>query len=229
MPLNVIDILSSCDLFAKVPPAGFQRLAAIARLCQFRKGQMIFRENDACPGVYIVGQGLVRVFKTGAGGKEQVLHMVGPGETFAEVAAIGGFAVPASAEALAKTVCALLPQERFRQALAEDHDLCLGVMTSLTVWVRRLVALAGDIALRDAAGRLARFLLESRPGEDGTVKLPGLKRYIASHLNLTSETFSRTFRRLVDAGLIAEVDKTRVRLLHPKKLRQVAEGLFPKL
>jgi CRP/FNR family transcriptional regulator, dissimilatory nitrate respiration regulator len=229
MPLNVVDILGNCGLFAETPPSGFQRLAAIARLCQYRKGQMVFRENDACPGVFIVGQGLVRVFKTGSGGKEQVLHMVGPGETFAEVAAIGGFNVPASAEAVAKTTCALLPQERFRRALAEDHALCLGMMTSLTVWVRRMVMLAGDIALRDAAGRLARFLLESPPVADGTVKLPGLKRYVASHLNLTSETLSRTFRRLVDAGLIAEVDKTRVRLLQPKKLRQVAEGLFPEL
>jgi CRP/FNR family transcriptional regulator len=229
MPLNIVDILQACALFAEVSASGFQRLAAIARLCQFRKGQMVFRESDACPGVYIVGQGVVRVFKTGSGGKEQVLHIVGPGETFAEVAAIGGFAVPASAEAVAKTTCVLLPQERFRCALAEDHELCLGVMTSLTVWVRRMVMLAGDIALCDAAGRLARFLLESRPAEDGTVKLPGLKRYVASHLNLTSETLSRTFRRLIDAGLIAEVDKTRVRLVHPKKLRQVAEGLFPEL
>ena len=34
---------------------------------------------------------------------------------------------------------------------------------------------------------------------------------------------------MVDAGLIAEVDNVRVQLLQPKKLRQVAEGLFPKL
>ena len=193
--MNIVDVLSSCELFSAVKPAGFQRLATIGRLCQFRKGQVVFRENDPCPGVYVVGQGLVRVFKTGAGGREHVLHMVGPGGTFAEVAAIGNFALPASAEAVKKTTCVLLPRERFRDALAEDHNLCMDMMTGLTVWVRRLVALMEDITLRDAAGRLARFLLElpqSKRTADGIVKLPGLKRYVASHLNLTSETFSRT-------------------------------------
>ena len=140
--------------------------------------------------------------------------------------------MPASAEALKKTLCALLPQERFRQALAEDQQLCLDMMTGIALWARRLVGLIEDIALRDAAGRLARYLLElaqSRSTADGVVKLPGLKRHVASHLNLTGETFSRTLRRLIDAGLIAEIDAGRLRLLHPKKLRQVADGMFPKL
>ena len=157
-------------MFSAVEPAGFRRLATIARLCHFRKGQVIFRENEPCPGVFVVGQGLVRVFKTGPGGQEHVLHMVGPGDSFAEVAAIGGFPLPASAEAVKKTTCVLLPQDRFRQALADDHELCLGMMTSMTVWVRRLVTLMEDITLRDAAGRLARFLLElpeSKPAADG--------------------------------------------------------------
>jgi len=229
VPLNVVDILHNCPLFSEVPAAGFQRLAAIARLCHFRKGQMVFRENEPCPGMFVLGQGLVRVFKTGSAGREHVLHIVGPGGTFAEVAAIGGFDLPASAEALKKTTCVLLPLDRFRRALSEDHELCLGVLTSLTVWVRHLVTLMEDVTLRDAAGRLARFLLESPRAADGTIELPGLKRHIASHLNLTSETFSRTLRRLVEAGLIAEADDARLRLLQPKKLRQVAEGLFPKL
>jgi CRP/FNR family transcriptional regulator len=231
MAMNIVDVLQGCDLFAEVGATSFQRLAMIARLCHFRKGQVVFRENDPCPGIYVVGQGLVRVFQTGAVGKEHVLHIVGPGGSFAEVAAIGGFPLPAAAQAVKKTTCVLLPQDRFRKILCEDHALCLGVMTSLTAWVRRLVMLMEDITLRDAAGRVARFLLDASVSKsaEGVVKLPGLKRYVASHLNLTSETFSRTLRRLVDAGLIAEVDHVRVRLLHPKKLRQVAEGLFPKL
>ena len=226
---NVVEILSQCPLFSAVPERSFQRLVAIARLCKYRKGQLIFREKDACPGTFVVGKGMVRVFKTGPGGKEHVLHIVGPYGTFAEVASMGGFDVPASAEAVEPTVCVLLPQAQLREKLEEDHPLCLGLMTGLTGWVRHLVGLIEDIALRDAAGRIARYLLESRPATDGMVHLPSLKRHVANHLNLTSETFSRTFRRLLDAQFIAVADKNRVRIIDRDKLHLVAEGMFPKL
>ena len=229
MPTTVVDILHDCKLFAEVKARGFQRLATIARIRTFRKGQSIFREGDECPGTYVVGTGMVRIFKTGAGGKEHVLHMVRPGHTFAEVAAIGRFNCPANAEALAATTCALLPMDAFRKALEEDHELCLGIMTGLTRWVRHLVGLMEDIVLRDAAGRLARFLLELTPAEDGTIELPGLKRHVASHLNLTSETFSRILRRFVEAELLTKTRNNRARLLDLEKLELVADGLSPKI
>jgi CRP/FNR family transcriptional regulator, dissimilatory nitrate respiration regulator len=227
MSLNVADILHDCKLFSAVPPASFRRLATIARLQHFRKGQAVFHEAEPCPGVFVVGTGMVRVFKAGPGGKEHVLHMVGPGGTFAEVAAIGNFDLPASADAVTKTTCLLLPQERFRAILETDHPLCLGMMSGLSLWVRHLVTLMEDVVLRDAAGRVARFLLDAHALPGGTIELPALKRHIASHLNLTSETFSRMFRRLVDAGLIGELDSTHVKLLDRRKLQQIAEGLFP--
>ena len=226
--VNIIETLHNCDLFSSLQPAGFQSLASMAHICHFQRGQLVFRENDPCPGVYVVGRGLVRVFKIGPGGREHVLHMVGPGGTFAEIVAIGGGTLPASAEAIKKTSCVLLPLERFRQALADDHELTLGMMAGMAAWVRHLVTLVEDVTLRDAAGRVARFLLESKRDADNAVKLPGLKRHVANHLNLTSETFSRTLRRLVEAGLIIEIDNARVRVLKPRKLRQMADGLFPK-
>ena len=229
MAPNVIDVLHGCKLFSQVQASGFQRLAAIARLCSFPKGQLIFREKGECPGVYVVGTGMVRVFKTGSGGKEHVLHVVGPGNTFAEVAAIGGFDLPASAEAVEQTTCVLLPTDRFREALERDHQLCLQIIGGLTHWVRHLVGLMEDVVLRDAAGRIARFLLKSPGAADATIELPTLKRHLASHLNLTSETFSRTLRRLVEAGLIDQLENNCVRLLDREKLGQVAQGAFPKI
>jgi len=89
------------------------------------------------------------------------------------------------------------------------------------------VGLMEDVVLRDAAGRVARFLLEAKQMEDRAVALPGLKRHVASHLNLTSETLSRVFRRLVELELIAETENNRLRVLQPDKLELVAEGRFP--
>jgi len=221
---NVAQILHSCRLFSTIEPASFQRLVAMARLVRFPARRLIFRDGDECPGVYVVGSGLVRVYKTGPGGKEHVLHMVGPGQSFAEVAAIGGFPCPASAESVAATVCTLLPLERFRAALREDHPLCIGMMVGLTQWVHHLVGLLEDVALRDAVGRLAHFLLNFPADPDGLVELPMLKRHLASHLNLSSETFSRSIRRLVTAGVIAEPKGSHLRIVDAEKLARVAEG-----
>jgi len=151
--------------------------------------------------------------------------MIGPGNTFAEVAAIGGFRCPASAEAVAPTVCTLLPRDAFRQLLDTDAPLCREMLMGMATWVRHLVDLVEDVVLRDAAGRLARYLLDAGGESADVVQWPTLKRHVASHLNLTSETFSRTIRRLADAGLVAEPDPYHVRLLDRRRLRRVADGL----
>lgn len=222
-------ILKSCQFFTQVDRERLDRLSQITQIRKFAKGQLIFRQGEACPGVYMVGSGMVRVFKIAPNGKEHVLHITGPGNTFAEVAAIGGFDCPANAEAVADSTCALIPLDAFRRAIAEDHQLCLQMMAGLTFWVRHFLSLMEDIVLRDAAGRLARFLLNAERDGDGMVRLPTLKRHVASHLNLTSETFSRTLSRLTEAGLIVELDNNRVQLREPDRLRSVADGFFPQI
>ncbi len=229
MSPTVEEILNRCQLFAQVDSQRQAHLASISVLCKFSKQQMIFHQGQECPGVYVVGTGMVRVFKTAPTGKEHVLHMVAPGQTFAEVAAIGNFNCPAHAEAVTPTDCVLIPIDRFRDAMAQDHQLCLEMMTGLSFWVRRLISLMEDLVLRDALGRTARFLIESDQEADGTVKLPSLKRHVASHLNLTSETLSRTLSRLIEAGLVVELDKNRVELIDPGQLRAISEGRFPQL
>lgn len=221
------DILRNCQLFAEVDAQRRAHLAGMTKIRRFGKQQMIFHQGQECPGVYVVASGMVRIFKTAPSGKEHVLHMVAPGQSFAEVAAIGNFNCPAHAEAVVNTVCGLIPLDQFRNAMADDHQLCLEMMTGLSFWVRRLISLMEDLVLRDAMGRTARFLIEADVAADGTVKLPSLKRHVASHLNLTSETLSRTLSRLIEAGLVVELDRNRVELTDRAQLRAISEGRYP--
>lgn len=223
MELTVLDILQSCPLFAEVDEPGFRRLFTVARLVRFRKGQTIFLEGQPCPGMYIVGNGLVRVFKRGAQGQEKILHLVGPGETFAEVAALGQFNCPASAETVSATTCAFLPIDALQGLIMENHDLCRQMLVGLCVWVRRLVDLVEDLTLRDSTGRLARFLIRQLDGNQNTIKLPGLKRHLAAQLDLTSETLSRTLRRLETRGLIRHLSRSQLQILKPDELARLAE------
>ena len=226
MDESALDILKRCDLLRDLSAGSLTKLAGISITRRYPKGQIIFKQGDPCPGIFVVGDGSVRVFKTAPGGKEHVLHLAYPGMTLAEVAAMGGFPCPAYAQAVEDTVCALILQDRFLHVLQADHELCLQLMKSFAQWVRHLVGLLEDIVLRDAAGRVARHLLHVGSGIEGAAfELPMLKKDLASHLNLTSETMSRTLRRLEDAGLIDMLDQQRLRIVDRARLQQVAAGL----
>ena len=223
MSPSAVEILENCPFFADVNDTAFRRLFAISRVVKFRSGQTIFRQNELCPGMYVVGTGLVRIFKRTPQGRERVLHLVGPGETFAEVAAIGNFPCPACAEAVSPTTCVLLPLEPLQKLIAEDHELCRQLLLSLCLWVRRLVDLVEDLTLRDAAGRVARLLLEKSHRDHQKVRLPTLKRHLAAQLDLTSETFSRVLRRLELVGAIKHLSRNELEIINMKKLEELAQ------
>ncbi|MCK6486999.1 MAG: Crp/Fnr family transcriptional regulator [Planctomycetes bacterium] len=219
-------IIQRCRLFARVEPAARSALVAIARPVSLAKGHTVFRQDDPCPGIYVVGTGLARIFKIAPSGKDHTLHLAGPGQTFAEVACLGCFPCPAWAEVIEDTAAVLLPDAQVQELLAADHRLCRDLLVGMGAWVHHLTGLLEDIVLRDAAGRLARHLLERSAGVDGRVVLPSALRHLASHLNLTPETLSRTLRRLIDAGLLAR-DAEGFTVTDPLALRAVADGVGP--
>lgn len=221
-------IIERSRFFRGLTKSSLDRVLASARIKTFRHGELIFSEGDPCPGIFIVGKGAVRIFRNAPSGKQHVLHLAYEGATFAEVAAIGAFNCPAFAEAMQDTVCLLLPREAFLRDIRNDHELCIQLLGSMAGWVRHLVGMLDDIVLRDATSRVARHLLRQQtPEDEKEVVLPMLKRDLASHLNLTSETLSRTLRRLTDAGLIDSQDQHHIRIVNRQELEEVAEGSPP--
>jgi CRP-like cAMP-binding protein len=228
MPEPARAIILKCSLFRTLDEERVDLLAKESQIRTWPKHQRIFSQGDDCPGLYIVASGLVRVFQIAANGKLHVLHFAEPGRTFAEVAVMGDFPCPAHADTLEDTACVMIPAARFRHLLTSDHTLCLQLLGGMSRWVRQLVGLMEDIVLRDAIGRVARHLLLSDPsGGAEPFTLPVLRKDLASHLNLTSETLSRTLRRLADTNLIEIQGQQQIRLLEVDALRDVADGLLP--
>ena len=76
--------LRSCQLFMGLPAADIAAVAAFALTKHLAKGDYLFREGDPAHGFYIVQQGRINVHRVSAAGKEQVIYVFRPVESFAE-------------------------------------------------------------------------------------------------------------------------------------------------
>lgn len=205
--------LQSCSLFAGLSPENVQSLASASRVQEFEAGELIFEQGDPCPGVFVVQSGLVRIYCQGPGGQQHVLHLCTAGQSFAEVAVFAGFALPASAVCVEPTVCVMIPSPFLQNLIASNHAFCRQMLAGMAYWTRHFTERLHDIVLRDASDRVASYLQSLSQADGGYVDLPAPKKDIANHLNLTSETFSRTLRRLADDGQIELTAGRRIRLL----------------
>lgn len=220
--------IDRCPTFGGLDERHRELLAEASSLHRVGAGTMLFRQGDPCPGIVVIAEGAARVFKLAASGKEHVLRLVEPPQSFLEVAVIGGFDCPACAETAEPTTYVVVPNDVFRGMLERDHDFCLQLLGGLAFRVRSLIGLLEDIVLRDATARIASHLLANSDRRSGAVTLHGSHKDLASHLNLTPETFSRALRRLSQAGVIAQ-ERGALTILDRGGLENAAEGAFPRL
>lgn len=196
--------LRKFPLFSGLSPEDAE---AFQRQCvpvSYRAGVRIFDEGEPARGFYLVLSGQVKIFKLSPRGQEQILAVIGPGGTFAEAAAFLGRGYPASTECLEDSELVFVEREPVRQLLVKDPDMALRMMAGMALKLRSLVAMVEDLTLRDARGRLARYLLGLAPANElqPQIKLPTQQTVLARLLGLTQETLSRTLKGLKEEGLV---------------------------
>lgn len=180
------------------------RVAGYSRDIPVLKGGVICREGDPVIGFYVVVQGVIEAYRTGANGDERLIHLVHPGETFAEVTVAGHTTYPASARALEDADVVLILSKPFLTHLAEHPQLAIRMLASLSRRIHRLVGVIESYQLRDAESRLLRWLLDQCSGLTGTenISLSTTRQVLATELGTRRETLSRIFTRLRDEGMI---------------------------
>jgi CRP/FNR family transcriptional regulator len=166
----------------------------------------------------------VRVFKLSPEGGQQVLHVFGPGQTVAEAAAMKMDTYPAHAEAIDHVLLLAIDRPTFDNAVRENIDMVAGLVTGLSSKLKELASLAEQLALRKAPARVANVLLrEMQASGKSTFKLSLPKKDIAEQIGTTPETFSRSLRKLQDAGLI-RMNGRSVTILDIDALNALATG-----
>lgn len=218
--------IAAIPLFEDLPREQHKNLAAIVIKRVFHRGQIIFSEGDEGNGFYIVVSGRVKIFKLSLEGKEQILHLFGPGEPFGEVPVFAGQHFPAYAEAIEESKVLFFPRDSFVDLIKKNPSLALNMLAILSRRLRRFTMLVEELSLRKVPGRLATYLLylgEQRD-EDDELVLDISKSQLASLLGTIPETLSRILARMIKAGLIHSDGSRRILILDQDGLEELARG-----
>jgi CRP/FNR family transcriptional regulator len=224
--MELIHQIARIPLFQGLDRKHYDQLAMIVTDQVFRKGESIFDEEDEGTGFYVVISGRVKVFKLSPEGKEQTLHIFGPGEPFGEVAVFTGRRFPASAEALEETRAFFFARKEFMDLIRRDPSLAMNMLAVLSQRLRRFSGLIENLSLKEVPGRLAAYLLYLQEGKKGgeDLLLEISKNQLASLLGTIPETLSRILARMNREGFIDSTGPRQVRILNPKGLEELASG-----
>lgn len=217
---SLVECLRDHPYFSELDPHDLAELAQQAVRRTFAPGEVIFLEGDPSAGLWIIESGHVKIFKLNVDGREHILHMFGPGESFNDISALDGNPNPANAAAMTDMTAWVFSPESLLAAFVRYPALALAIVRRVSGLVRMLVRQLEDLALYSVPVRLARFLLQEY--EDDTPDRPGITRAdMAAHLATTPETVSRGLRALEDAGAI-QFDRHRILITDEELLRTIA-------
>jgi CRP/FNR family transcriptional regulator len=217
----LIETLSNLPYFAVLDHHTLHRLAQRALSYSFDADEIIFIEGDEAQGLWIIEDGNVKISKLSADGNEYILHLLGAGSTFNEIAALDGGVTPANAIAMSLVSAWTLTPQTLTEIIETQPKVARAMIKMLTGKVRTLNKQIEDLTLYPVMTRLARFLLEQ--AENPVLTGPGITRAaIASHLATTPETISRVLAKLQQSGAI-RFDRHRIMITNAALLRSIAE------
>jgi CRP/FNR family transcriptional regulator len=223
--MDVTSAIAEFPLFEGLPESQQRDLAAISVVKNFSSGQTIFVEGSPADGFYIATSGQIKIYKISPEGKEQILHVFGPGEPFGEVPVFEGKNFPANAVAMKTSRILFLPRSSFINLIKSNPSLALNMLAVLSKRLRTFTALVEDLSLKEVPARLAAHLLSLREAGGGSdsVVLEIPKNQLASLLGTIPETLSRIMTKMSKEGLI-EPDGKAIKICDSAALQEVAEG-----
>jgi CRP/FNR family transcriptional regulator, dissimilatory nitrate respiration regulator len=224
------DILHKIYLFSGLEDADLASVAKLAITREFPRDTPIFWEGKEAQGFYILIRGQVKLVKSSWEGKEYILRLVAPGETFGEAAVLAESTYPVSAMALEDCQTLFFPKTDFLNLLSASPRLARNMMATMSRLLYHLTRQLEDLSLKEVSARLAQYLLERCQESLGWVapgasfELPVTKTHLAAYLGTISETLSRTLARFKAMGVI-QVEKSRIVIEEPELLEKIAKGI----
>ena len=216
-----IDFLKTAPYFSGLNSAELDSIQKFVFEKRAERGQILIFEGEPAEALYLVVSGVVKIFKTSSDGKEQILYLVRPGESFNEVPVFDEGPALSSAEAMGPVLLYGLRKNDLKGFFEGHPRAGMNMMQILSQRVQQLVSLVEDLSFKPVTKRVAKILLEhAGDGTGQSMKLT--QQEMAAMAGTAREMVGRSLKVLEDEGTI-RFDRHRIIITDKEALKEMAE------
>ena len=216
-----LDFLKSSPYFSGLSTAELDSVKNFIFEKAAERGELLSFEGEPAETLFFVLSGAVKVFKTSTEGKEQILSIVRPGDSFNDVPIFDDGPNPTSVQAMGPVTLYGIRKTDLKVILEEHPHISLNIIRILAAQVRQLMSLVEDLSFRHVISRVARILLDHAGGKTDTN--PRLtQQEMAAMAGTAREVVSRSLKALEEEGTL-RIDRHRIVITDEKALKELAE------
>jgi CRP-like cAMP-binding protein len=217
--------LATVPPYAALDERALKRMAKTAAEIDAPRRTVIFRPGEDAAGIHILMSGHVKLALPARGDGEKVIALIGPGQSFGDMAMFLEEPHMLSAETLDHAKLLRVEKAAVLACIRRNPEFACEMVAALGRRLRDLIREIDSWRRHSGSQRVIEFLVGELPEDvlrgTASLALPAKKRIIASRLDLTHEHFSRILRELVEAGLISVQGPTVV-VKDVRRLRELA-------
>lgn len=193
----------------------------------YKKGSEIYHEGSRTNGLYCINEGIVKIFKTGIDGREQIIYFAKPGDIIGYRSILSGELACSSAKALKQSVLCFIPGDLLVNLIKENGNFALDVLQQSCKELGEANSYITDIAQKTVRERLAEVLIKLKDNfgldEANELKVSLTREELANIVGTATESVIRLLSEFKQDELIG-LQGRKIRLRDIKKLEKISNS-----
>ena len=212
-------------LFRHLSEPEFENITANKITETHKRGSIVYREGQRIKGFYCVKYGIVKIYKTGFDGKEQIVRFARPGDIFGYRSVISNEPACSTTQILEEAMLCQVPTDILINLIMTNGSFAFELMKLTCKELGEANSYLTDIAQKTVRERLAEILvqLETEFGSDekGILKIALTREELSNVVGTATESIIRLLSEFRNIGLI-ELNGRKIKILDKPGLKHIA-------
>jgi CRP-like cAMP-binding protein len=191
----------------------------------YKRGDIVYHEGHRGNGVYCVNKGVVKLYKTGLDGKEQIIRFAKPGDLIGFRSILSEEISCTTAKVIEDAVLCFIPAKLFIQLAKENSEFSMHLIRLSCKELGEANKYILDLAQKSLRERVAEVILLLKEtfdlDENNFIKVSLTREELANIVGTATESVIRQLSELKKENVI-DLKGRKIKIIDVKKLQKIS-------